>query len=110
MFALITQGILNHKLPWILVVLGVLIAVVMELASVLRCLRRGRLSAALLDHTDLRRRPGPLFCRTVQPEERRDPPRELESEMSPGVLFSTGYIAGGTMGGLLIAFLSLAID
>ena len=28
--------------------------------------------------------------------------------MSPGALFSTGYIAGGTMGGLLIAFLVLA--
>ena len=25
--------------------------------------------------------------------------------MSPGLLFSTGYIAGGTIGGVLIAFL-----
>ena len=29
---------------------------------------------------------------------------ELESEMSPGVLFSTGYIAGGTIAGVLVAF------
>ena len=34
------------------------------------------------------------------------PTSELESEMSPGMLFSTGYIAGGTIAGVLIAFLN----
>jgi hypothetical protein len=33
---------------------------------------------------------------------------ELESEMSPGVLLSTGYIAGGTLAGVLIAFLTFS--
>ena len=34
MFALITHGILNQKLPWILVILGVMLALVMELCGV----------------------------------------------------------------------------
>jgi uncharacterized oligopeptide transporter (OPT) family protein len=30
---------------------------------------------------------------------------EAESEMTPGVLLSTGYIAGGAIGGVVMAFL-----
>lgn len=33
---------------------------------------------------------------------------ELESEMSPGTLFSTGYIAGGTIAFVLVSFLSFS--
>jgi hypothetical protein len=33
---------------------------------------------------------------------------EAESDMSPGVLLSTGYIAGGTIGAVIIAFLSFS--
>src|SRR5260370_4569564 len=33
---------------------------------------------------------------------------ETESDMSPGVLLSTGYIAGGAIAGVLIAFLSFS--
>jgi hypothetical protein len=33
---------------------------------------------------------------------------ELESEMSSGVLFSTGYIAGGTLAGVIIAFFTFS--
>jgi hypothetical protein len=36
------------------------------------------------------------------------PASELESEMSPGSLLSTGYIAGGTIAGVLIAFLNFS--
>src|SRR5262249_57206980 len=32
---------------------------------------------------------------------------EAETETSPGVLLSSGYIAGGTLCGLLIAFVSI---
>ena len=35
-------------------------------------------------------------------------PTEAENEMGPGVLLSTGYIAGGAIGGVLIAFLSFS--
>ena len=36
------------------------------------------------------------------------PASEAESEMSPGMLFSTGYIAGGSIAGVLISFLSFS--
>ncbi len=36
------------------------------------------------------------------------PASDLESEMSPGSLLSTGYIAGGTIAGVLIAFLNFS--
>ena len=31
-----------------------------------------------------------------------------ESDMSPGTLLSTGYIAGGTIGGVVVAFMSFS--
>ena len=31
---------------------------------------------------------------------------ETESDMSPGILLSTGFIAGGAIAGVLVAFLS----
>lgn len=34
------------------------------------------------------------------------PASELESEMSPGMLLSTGYIAGGSIAGVLLSFLA----
>ncbi len=34
---------------------------------------------------------------------------EAETETSPGVLLSSGYIAGGTLCGLLIGFLAMAM-
>ncbi len=108
LFALVTQGILNHKLPWTLVLLGVLIAVVLELSGV------GALAFAVGVYLPLSSTT-PIFIgglvrylveRTKRKKE-TGPASDLESEMSPGALFSTGYIAGGTMGGLLIAFLVL---
>ena len=40
---------------------------------------------------------------------RGSPVSEAESETSPGVLLSSGYIAGGTLCGLVIAFLNFPI-
>ena len=39
---------------------------------------------------------------------RTGPTSELESEMSPGMLLSTGYIAGGSIAGVLVSFLSFS--
>ena len=57
----IIKGMLDRKLPWGLVLFGVMIAVVLELCGVssLR-LRRGRLSADFLLGADIRRRAGAL--------------------------------------------------
>ena len=105
LFALITHGILNQKLPWILVLLGVITAFVMELCGVSSLPFAVGVYLPLSSTT-------PIFIgglvRYVVERFGRRPESELESEMSPGVLLSTGYIAGGTIAGVLIAFLSFS--
>jgi putative OPT family oligopeptide transporter len=109
LFALITNGILNQKLPWILVLLGVAIALVMELCRV------SSLPFAVGVYLPLSTS-APIFCGglvrwLVESQGRRrgqEDASALESEMSPGVLLSTGYIAGGTIAGVLIGFLAMS--
>ncbi len=109
LFALITQGILTRKLPWVLVGLGVLIALVMELCGV------PSLPFAVGVYLPLSAT-APIFVgglvryavERLGHKKGDKPASELESEMSPGALFSTGYIAGGTMGGVLIAFCAIS--
>jgi putative OPT family oligopeptide transporter len=107
LFAMITNGILTQKLPWVLVLLGVAIAVVVELCGV------SSLAFAVGVYLPLSSS-APIFFggmvryiveRWGKPQ---DSPAasELESEMSPGSLLSTGYIAGGTIACVLIAFLN----
>jgi putative OPT family oligopeptide transporter len=109
LMALITDGILAQKLPWTLVLLGVLVAVVLELSrvpslpfavgmylpfSISTPVFVGGLIRWLVD------RWGP----------RPDPSVDAEtaSETSQGSLLATGYIAGGAIGGVLVAFLSFS--
>ena len=107
LFALITTGILSQKLPWVLVLLGVAIAAVVELCGV------SSLAFAVGVYLPLSSS-APIFAggfvRYIverwgkKPDDR--PASDLESEMSPGSLLSTGYIAGGTIAMVLIAFLN----
>ena len=108
LFALITQGILTQRLPWILVGLGVLLALVMELSGVSSLPFAVGVYLPLTSTT-------PIFVgglvrfvveKLGKPGDK--PTSDLETEMSPGALFSTGYIAGGTMGGVLIAFCAIS--
>jgi uncharacterized oligopeptide transporter (OPT) family protein len=83
------------------VVLGVLIAVAMELAGV------AALPFAVGMYLPLSAS-SPIFVggmlRWLSDRLRGKPNSEVESETSAGVLLSSGYIAGGTLCGLLIAF------
>ncbi len=109
LMALITDGILRGKLPWSLVLLGVSISVVLELCGVPSLAFAVGVYLPLSSST-------PIFVgglvryfadkpwqRRTEEEKKR---AELESETSPGSLLSTGYIAGGAIAGVLIAFLS----
>ena len=110
-FALITDGILNQKLPWTLVLLGVAITVVLEFSGV------SSLAFAVGVYLPLSSS-APIFVggvvrwaadrwtRAAGGKARS----EAESEMSPGVLMATGIIAGGAMAGVLIAFLLLSSE
>jgi putative OPT family oligopeptide transporter len=101
LFALLIEGILGGKLEWGLVVLGVLIAVAMELAGV------AALPFAVGMYLPLSAS-SPIFAggmlRWLADRLRGKPASESETETSPGVLLSSGYIAGGTLCGLIIAF------
>jgi putative OPT family oligopeptide transporter len=111
LMALITDGILRGKLPWPLVLLGVSIAVVLELCGVPSLAFAVGVYLPLSSST-------PIFVggmvryladrpwrKRTEEEKKR---AELESETSPGSLLSTGYIAGGAIAGVLVAFLSFS--
>src|SRR5207302_9949147 len=107
--ALITNGILQQKLPWSLVLLGVAIAVVLELAGVPSLAFAVGVYLPLSSST-------PIFlgglvryvadrwgANRIRPGQ-----SETASDSSPGVLCSSGYIAGGAIAGVIIGFLSFS--
>jgi putative OPT family oligopeptide transporter len=109
LMALIIDGILNQKLPWELVIFGALLAIVLELAGV------PSLPFAVGVYLPIQVST-PIFVggmvRYVVDRLRGAGSKghEAESESSPGVLLSSGYIAGGSIAGVTAAFLSFAPD
>jgi hypothetical protein len=108
----IIKGILNHKLPWTLVLLGVMIAIVLEMSGIPSLafavgvylplassspIFIGGMVRWLVDKY-LRRK----FARHNMTEEQL----VAEGDKSPGVLMASGYIAGGALAGIIYAFLN----
>lgn len=98
----IVDGILTHRLPWALVLLGVSISLVLELAGVPSLPFAVGVYLPLSSST-------PIFIGGMvrwfaDKAARRS---AAESEMSPGVLVSSGYIAGGVIGVILGIWLTL---
>lgn len=102
LMSLIIDGILTNKLPWGLVLLGVAIALVLELCQVPSLPFAVGVYLPLASST-------PIFVGGLMRyfADRWTKKSAAESEMSPGVLFSSGYIAGGAIAGIAIALLSL---
>jgi putative OPT family oligopeptide transporter len=107
LFSNIIQGILGGTLEWGLVVLGALIAVAVELVGV------SALPFAVGMYIPLASTV-PIFIggllRLAADRLRGKPRSEAESETSPGVLLASGYIAGGTLCGLIVAFFAFSDD
>ncbi len=105
LMAFIVDGILTQKLPWGLVLLGVAIAIVLELAGV------PSLPFAVGVYLPLSTSM-PIFVggMTRALADRYVGRSAAESEMSPGVLMSSGYIAGGSIAGIVVAFMQLSPD
>ena len=101
LIALIIDGILDRKLPWDLVLLGVLIAVTLELAGVPALPFAVGVYLPLSAST-------PIFLggmlRWIADKVRPPKPGE-DSDSSPGVLLSSGYIAGGSIAAVVLAFM-----
>src|SRR5882724_11720887 len=108
----IIKGILNHKLPWTLVLLGVMIAIVLEMSGIPSLafavgvylplassspIFIGGMIRWLVDKYVRRK-----FARHNLTEEQM----VAEGDKSPGVLMASGYIAGGALAGIIYAFLN----
>jgi hypothetical protein len=99
--ALITDGILTRKLPWALVLLGVFITIAIELMGV------QALPVAVGVYLPISTSSAMFAGGVVRwLIERRAQARQLsiaELESGPGVLFSSGLIAGGAICGIVLA-------
>lgn len=108
----IIKGILNQQLPWGLVLLGVMIAIVLEMSGI------PSLAFAVGVYLPLSSS-SPIFVggmvrwlvdRYVRNKFRGTATSEeelaAEGDRSPGVLMASGYIAGGAIAGILIAFVA----
>ena len=102
LFAVIIDGIMKGKLPWGLVLLGVFLAIVMQLAGV------SPLAFAVGVYLPLATTL-PIFIggaiRALIDRVKKLKPEE--SDMSPAILLSTGLIAGGSIAGILCNLLQL---
>jgi hypothetical protein len=99
LMAVIIEGILSRKLEWGLVLIGVIIAFTLELLGV------PSLPFAVGVYLPLSVSM-PIFVGGMVRwgVDRFKKLSEAEAEMSPGVLLCSGFIAGGTIAALLLAF------
>ena len=108
----IIKGILGGKLPWGLVLLGAMIAIVLEMSGI------PSLAFAVGVYLPLSSS-SPIFIGGLvrlmvdkwiakKHAASRLTPDQLiaEGDKSPGVLMASGYIAGGAIAGILIAFIA----
>lgn len=99
---LIIDGILTRKLPWSFVLIGVFIAIFMRLAGVSPLPFAVGVYLPVSTST-------PIFIGGIVRylvDKLKGTGEGIEAEFSPGVLLSSGYIAGGALCGLLVAGLS----
>jgi len=108
----IIKGILNHKLPWGLVLLGVMIALTLEMSGI------PSLAFAVGVYLPLSSS-SPIFIggmiryltdlyvrKKYKGMNLTEEQLVAEGDKSPGVLMASGYIAGGAIAGILIAFMA----
>jgi putative OPT family oligopeptide transporter len=107
----IIKGILNRQLPWGLVLLGVMIAIVLEMSGI------PSLAFAVGVYLPLSSS-SPIFIggmirwlvdkylrRKLQHKKLSEEQLVAETDKSPGVLMASGYIAGGALAAIVIAIL-----
>jgi len=105
LFSLIVDGILTQRLPLDLVLLGVFIALMLELCGI------SSLPFAVGVYLPMSTS-APMFVGGMARYwvDKHQRSRESEAEFSPGVLLSSGYIAGAAITGVLLAILALPAE
>ncbi len=106
----IIKGILDQQLPWALVMFGVMIAVIAEMCGIaalpfavgvylpLSSSAPIFIGGAIRWLVDRKRNKTPEFINATEEE------RTAAGDRGAGVLLASGYIAGGALAGILIAF------
>jgi putative OPT family oligopeptide transporter len=110
----IIKGILSGQLPWALVLLGVMTAIVLELSGIPSLAFAVGMYLPLSSST-------PIFLGGLvrlgvdryllaKPENRNltEDEKAAKTDQSPGVLLSSGYIAGATLAGVIYSFMNLS--
>ncbi len=106
LMATVINGILNHKLPWRLVFLGVFLVIAIEILGV-RSLPFAVGSYISIGTTMAMFAGGMVRWLAEQGQEKQE---GAGSEVSPGALYSSGLIAAGGVFGLLAIILNLLQD
>lgn len=99
LMSLIIDGILTQKLPWGLVLLGVALAIVLELCGI------SALPFAVGVYLPISAS-APIFVGGMVRylvDRKKKTEIDTDGEHGPGVLFSSGLIAGGAIAGILLA-------
>jgi hypothetical protein len=108
----IIKGILDRRLPWGLVLLGVMIAIVLEMSGI------PSLAFAVGVYLPLSSS-SPIFLggmirllidryhkRKLAHKKLTEEQLQAEGDKSPGVLMASGYIAGGALAGIVVALMT----
>ncbi|HKY27055.1 MAG TPA: oligopeptide transporter, OPT family [Pyrinomonadaceae bacterium] len=112
----IIKGILDQKLPWGLVLLGVFIAIVLELAGIpslafaVGVYLPVYVSAPIFVGGVIRYGVDKYLRAKLADQKLTEEQFVAETDKSSGVLLASGYIAGGTLAGVVYAFLNLSDD
>jgi len=101
LMALITDGILTHRLPWALVLIGVALAIALEIAGIQSL--PVTVGVYLPITTSAGMFAGGVIRWLVERRFKSQDRSLAEIESGPGVLFASGMIAGGAIGGIAIA-------
>jgi putative OPT family oligopeptide transporter len=108
----IIKGILGGELPWGLVLLGVMIAVVLELSGIPSLAFAVGVylplssSSPILIGGLVRWGVDRWIAKKHAGKQMTEEQLVAEGDKSPGVLMASGYIAGGAIAGIIIAFLA----
>jgi uncharacterized oligopeptide transporter (OPT) family protein len=104
LMSFIVDGIMTQKLPWSLVLIGVFIAVLLELLGL------SSLAFAVGVYLPIATSMPIMIggvVRWIADRTARRKLTEAEATSGPGVLFSSGLIAGGSVTGMILALIQL---
>jgi uncharacterized oligopeptide transporter (OPT) family protein len=108
LMSLIIDGILTQKLPWALVLLGAAIAIVMQLCGVPAL--AFAVGVYLPLSTSMPIFIGGMIKYLVDRAVSKKKKAVEEDDSGPGILYSSGLIAGGSIGGIALALSAVKGD